>query len=46
MTWSLRVPYPEGARAEDYYTWHGQDPWQEELGFIVEFDGPAVSALR
>jgi Tol biopolymer transport system component len=45
MTWSLRAVNPERAGAEDYYTLKAQSPWQEELGFIVEFDPPAVSSL-
>ena len=45
MTWSLRAVNPERAGAEDYYTLKAQSPWQEELGFIVEFAPPAVSSL-
>ena len=44
MTWSLRAGTPERAGAEDHYMWAVQDPSQEELGFIVEFDAPSVPA--
>ncbi|MBT3266531.1 hypothetical protein HN371_05215 [Candidatus Poribacteria bacterium] len=44
-TRDLYAQEPERAGTQEHYGWHPQDPWEHQLGFIVEFDAPKVSAL-